>query len=484
MLRAATFSRESKGKGSSIDDQERENLEAAEQLGAAVPEELRLRDKVGASRFSKRERVGWPKVIELVDGGQIDLLVVWEVARADRKMDTWTPFVTALAASGVRLHITSLETTYDARKAGHRKALLDMGTSAEHETGVLSERAHRGIEGAAMAGKPHGPAPDGYTRSYGPIVEGKRTFTDVPNERAAIPTEIIKRIANREPINAIEQDLAKRGVRTLQGNLYSRKMIKQIAQNVAYIGMRRLGDTLVQGNWPPICPDPDFERTFWKATKILNEPGRKGSPPGAVKHLLSYLVAAKGCPVQGGLRKQTSGSKAPRYLCVKDGCVSIDAKALETVVLDLMFGRLSKKENRDVYASSSDKAAAALAEAERLETRLEEVRTAYDNEEISDVAFGRKERRLLTEHDAARTAYRQALGASEMLTLLGDEKFELDVVRARFAKMPLPAKRKVITTVFERIEIGKPTQTLTRWSSEEDRLNLAADRLTYSWRTN
>src|SRR4051812_12846259 len=121
-LRAAVFSRESKGKDSSIDDQERENLAACDELGADAA--VKLRDKVGASRFTTKERVGWPEITTLVESGQIDVLVVWEVARADRVMDRWVPFVTALATARVRLHITSLEMTYDTRKAAHRKALL------------------------------------------------------------------------------------------------------------------------------------------------------------------------------------------------------------------------------------------------------------------------------------------------------------------------------------------------------------------------
>jgi len=481
--RAAVFSRESKGKGASIDDQDRENLVACDELNAEVA--VTLRDTVGASKFTAKRRVGWPEITELVRSGRIDLLVVWEVSRADRVMDTWVPFVTACGERGVRFHITSLEMTYDPRKAAHRKALLDMGSTAEHETGQLSERSRKGIRGAVLAGKAHGPSSFGYTREYGPIVEGKRTFTEVRNEHIGVAVEIVTRISKRESIATIERDLNARPAAERGGRVWTRRAVKRVATNRAYIGVRRhqAADGTVDeapGNWPPASDAADWEATFWRAQKVLGEPGRRHSGPSAgARHLLSYIMVCPSC--DGSVTASHPGSENSRYQC-HAGCSSVPMADADEVMVRFILGRLAKPDARAVFGRRDKELAAAEAEVARLERRLEEVRQAYDDEQISDVAFGRKESRLLSDLENAQGRVREARKSDVVAELLGDGEFTEKVGRKRWEGLSVVQQRAAVKGLFERIELHKAVRRLSRHATKEDRLLLAAERITVEWR--
>jgi site-specific DNA recombinase len=493
-LRAAVFSRESKGKGSSIDDQDRENLVACEALDAEVA--VTLRDTVGASRFTAKQRVGWPEITELVQSGRIDLLVVWEVSRADRTMDTWVPFVSACAKNGVRLHITSLEMTYDPRKAAHRKALMDMGSSAEHETGQLSERSRKGIRGAAAAGKAHGRSAFGYDRRYEGVVNGKMQFTEVPNEHIGIPVEIITRIARRESQSSIVRDL---NGRKAGGRKWSIKILKYIATNPTYIGMRRHRTDpkrrepgeLHPGNWPPASNDPDWEATFWRAQKVLAGPKARNwaQPSPTALHLLSYLMTCTNCKdANGNPAMVTPGYVAQgdrkerqrRYRC-REGCTTIEADVADEFVVRLLLRRLAKSDARALFARSTVDLAAHEAEVARLEEKLEEARQAYDDDVISAEAFGRKEKALLAQIAEAQGRVRAAREVDLVAEFLGTGEFTEQVGRPRFEAMTVPLRRELLKGVFRRISLAPTDVRLSRHATQKDRLLLAAKRITVDW---
>lgn len=481
------FSRESKGKGASIDDQDRENFEAADELGAEV--QYTLRDKVSASRFGTKARAGWPQVIELVEGRQIDVLIVWEIARADRVMDTWVPFISACRDNNVLIHVTSDATTYDPRRAAHRKALLDAGTQAEGETERISARARKGIVGAVLEGKAHGPSAYGYTRVYGPIVNGRRTFTECPDENAPTVIEVITRVARRDPVNAIIRDLAEAGISSPRGRIWTPKSIKRMVMNVAYLGKRQHNSTTHEGNWPPISDAPDWEQTYWQAVSVLTEEDRPRTRPGQTKHLLGYLAAAGGCALDGRMSMdKRSGRFEPRYKCNKDGCVGIGAAEFEELVLRLILDRLSRPDARRFFARGGKALELAKAELARLEQQLEEALVSFEDPDggISAEAYARKERRILPLLEAARNKVQAARRMDAVLHVFGDDEYVEQVARERWAAASLLAKREVVKATFQRVELWPVPyvlvhRKLTRHSSFADRVALAADRVTARW---
>lgn len=487
-MRAAIFNRESKGKGSSIDDQERENRASAAELGARVL--FVLGDVVGASKFTRKQRTGWPEVVELVRSGAIDLLVVWEVSRADREMDRWVPFITACGELAVRIHITSLEMTYDPRKAAHRKALLDMGSSAEHETGQLSERSRKGIRGAVRAGKAHGPSAFGYTREYGPIVDGKRTFTEVRNEHIGVAVEVITRVANRDPISAIERDLNARPAAERGDRTWTDKTIKYVATNPAYIAMREydLGDGLKlhPGNWPPASDAPGWRATFERAQAVLSEPGRRTTGPTAgARHLLSYTMVCEVCREHVVSAHPTG--EAVRYRCPK-GCNSVPMGDADAVAFSTVFALRYRPDVFELLGGDPAALADADAEVKRLERDMDSARAAYARHG-DDEAF---ERRLQHLRPALDEAQRRAAEVRQASAAFGDladlfdslpdgdgEEAEYAAVRERWESRSIIQRRAIVKRCFARVVLHKAPRRLSRHATPEQRLALASERIEF-----
>lgn len=509
-LRVGVYDRESKGKDSSIEDQNRENLAACEENGWSV--EVRYRDKVGASKYTKKARDEWSKVIEDVQAGRIDVLVVWEISRPDRVMDTWVPFVTACSTNAVRIHVTSQEMTYDPRKAAHRKALLDMGSTAEHETGTLSERSQKGIRGAVLAGKPHGRSASGYTRQYGAIVNGKRTFTEVPDEYAPVAKEIITRIARNDPLVQIVNDLHVRGVwtpaaaararagtnaqgpvcergcehgscREIRGR-WHRNSVRQVARRPAYAGLRSHNRSVHPGAWPAIVPE-----SVWRdAQAVLDDPSRRTTQPGRYKWLLTYLATA---PCGGHLNARPAqgrrGGRRPVYACVRDGCAAIGIPELDEYITALVLARLARPDARTELLPDATEAETARVEVARVRAELDELahqlELGPDNGGISAMLAARAEpgiQKRLTEAEKRLSATAGRHGP--LVAMLGDGGRTEEMLRRQWEKLSVAGRRDVVAAVVDQIEVGPAEERATRWTTEQDRVRIATERTTVTWR--
>lgn len=480
---AGVYDRESKGKGSSIDDQNRENREACEENGWSV--RVRYEDKVGASRFSAKVRDGWPHVTDDVVAGRIDVLVVWEIARTDRVMDTWVPFLTACRRSGVLIHVTSDQTTYDPRIGAHRKALLEAGTAAENETEKLSVRSRKGIAGAALAGKPHGRAAWGYTRHYGPIVDGKRTFNDVPNEYAPVVKEVIERVARADPIVRIVADLNKRKIPSPTGKQWHRNSLRKVVMRPAYVGVRSHNGVHHPADWPAIVQ----ESVWLDAVAVLTDPARRTTQPGRYKWLLSYLaVASCGAGLNAGT---PPGRRRAVYRCNNDGCLGIGVTELDAFVTRVVLARLAHPNARAELLPDLSEVEQANAAVIRVRAELDEladlVALGPDNGGVSLGLAARSEpgirARLV---DTERHLSAVAGSSGPLVALLNpavtDDAVTERVLLPRWEQLTVAGRRAVINALIERIEVRPAVERASRWTSDEDRLQLAAARTEISWR--
>ncbi|MQA27708.1 MAG: recombinase family protein, partial [Micromonosporaceae bacterium] len=90
ILRAGIYARVSKDKrkrqrGRSVGEQETEARAACERRRWTVAEIYKDEDR-SASRFAKKERPDWERLLADLDAGQLDVLVIWEPSRGDRTL--------------------------------------------------------------------------------------------------------------------------------------------------------------------------------------------------------------------------------------------------------------------------------------------------------------------------------------------------------------------------------------------------------------
>ena len=479
---AIVYGRQSHGKEASVEDQISAGQARCADLGRPV---LRTaQDAVSASRFGTaagKKREDWPQLVADVAAGGVGLVWLWDASRGDRTPQSWHQFLDACRDQRVEVYSERDEYSYRPWVPRDWKTLADSGNDAAYESEIRSVDVRRGVAGAARAGKPHGRARYGYTRIYNS--GDRRKFNDEPDECAPIAAEIIKRVAKRDPIVVIQRDLYSRGVPSPEWpgvpwkfKPWARRTIKMLVLNPAYAGLRSHttdgGKTtmLYEATWPAIV-----DRVTWEAARaVLTEPGRKSSAPGAVKWLLSYLMVS---PHGGPTNVQPArAGRTPRYRCLDDGCTTIGVAEAEEYVTRVVLARLVRPDTRAMFAvtgAAMDDAlgelAAVTAEARELEKAA---RAGLRPALLAAADEGIQERLRAAE---ARVAACSSNAAA--LALLGDGEFTAATARPRWDDLSVAARRSVITALIERIELQPTDVRLTRWSTADERLRLAAERM-------
>lgn len=476
---SAVYARNSHGKEASVEDQLRAGHGRCATLGREVL--LVAQDAVSASRFGKaagKKREDWPQLVAAVAAGGIGLVWLWDASRGDRTPQSWHVFLDACRDHRVEIYSERDEYSYRPWVPRDWKTLADSGNDAAYESEIRSVDVRRGVAGAARLGKSHGLAAYGYTRVYDQA--DRRKFNDVPNGHAPIAKEIITRVAKRDPIRVIRDDLYERGVPPpswrvpLKVTRWSRVTIKKLTRNPAYAGLRlHTSDGGVTGLYEATW-DAIVDRATWEtARQVLDEPGRKSSAPGALKWLLSYLMVGPHGEVNVAPARD---GRAPRYRCLHDNCTAIGVAETDEYVTRVLLARLGRSDARDLFASTSaamTEALATVAEVTAEARELEKAARAGMRPALLAAADEGIQERLR----AAEARVRELSSNAAALSLLGDGEFTKATARPRWDALSVAARRSVITSVIERIELRPTDIRLTRWSTAEERLRLASERI-------
>jgi site-specific DNA recombinase len=479
-LRAGLYSRESKDKTKSIDDQAEESREAAADRGWLIVDEYT--DGVSASRFGSKVRKGWRRLLEDLDARALDVVVAWEPSRADRDLETWVSFVSRCRTRSVLVHLTGDGDTLDPRNPSHWHRLITGGVDAAMESEKISKRVRRGIGRAAVAGTPHGRVPYGYER----VIVGERPTPHGPkpvkeqrkNDKALFVAEIFDRIARLDPIVAIVRDLKARNVAPPEGGTeWTRHAVRIIARNVAYIGRRRHRstcdgeeptDALYEATWPPIVE----ERLFYRVQDVLDRPDRKTTKPGKARWMMSY-IAASPC---GDVMQAKPDGTGNRYACRRDRCVTVPVGPADEVVSMLIVARLCQADVRDLFTPDDGAGRAAKAEAEELRARLDRHYDEAADGRLSAGGLAAMEKRLLPLIADADRRSKTPAASGAMALLLDAAEFGVTRVRPVWDGLPVAARREVIPLLAE-VLVGKSARRMSRWSSEQERMTSAAAQL-------
>jgi DNA invertase Pin-like site-specific DNA recombinase len=437
----------------------------------------RYSDLVSASRFGTKVRGGWDQVVADVSAGKLDVILLWDVSRGDRTVETWAAFLSRCRENGVLIHGASHGRTYDPRNHRDWRDLINEGVEAAFDSEKKSVDVRRGVAGAALAGKKHGASAYGFDRRYDP--SDRRIYTEVPNDDAPVAAAIIERIAREDPIVMIERDLNEAGILGPAGGPWRRKTIRKMALNPVYIGYRDHNGTWHKGNWSGIVP----ESVFYRARAVLLAEGRVRSAPGRYKYLLSYLATCAVCQGQVQFQPANRGASTARYQCHLKGCVRIAGWEFDEYMTRLLLARLCRPDARAVFCHGDEALHQAQAEVRRLKDLLEEARESFESGEgISAEALARRERKLEPQLRAAQERVIENSTAGAVLAFMGDE-FNEEIARPRWDGLSVAGRRSIIKAVFEKIELALPPERVTRWTKPGRRLELAAKRVTVKWRT-
>jgi site-specific DNA recombinase len=70
-------------------------------------------DAVSTSRFARKQREDWPRLLADIEAGRLDVVVLWESSRGSRRAAEWMAFLDLCRDRQVRIHVTSHGRTYD-----------------------------------------------------------------------------------------------------------------------------------------------------------------------------------------------------------------------------------------------------------------------------------------------------------------------------------------------------------------------------------
>jgi len=436
-IRAGIYGRQSTGNAKSIKDQLTECGADVQAQGWTLVGTYQ--DGTSASRYARRVRDDWARVLADIRAGQLDVLVLWESSRGDRTPETWFGLLSLCRETSVMIRVTSHGRTYDMASPRDWRTLAEDGIDSAYETEKLSLRTRRGVASAAAAGRPAmGRAPYGYRRVYDPHT-GKLIGQEPDPGTAPVVAEIIERIARSTPVSAICDDLNQRGIPAPLGGRWRRQRVREVALNVAYIGKRRHRGQTYDAIWPAIVDD----ETFYAATRVLTDPARmaqgRHARPGRQAHLLTYLATCyRGHPLRG---------QSIHYSCPA-GCISLRRDKLDGFVRDVVIERLSRPDAytalRQVGADADQEVIAARAEAAELRRRLDEWRASAIRGETTPASLAAIEAGLTARIREAESRARRAQLPPALRQVLEPGAD----VRARWDAATVHARRDVIRTLM------------------------------------
>lgn len=465
-LRAAIYDRVSqdrRGSGRSVTEQSAANRQACTERQWDVVDEYTDNDR-SASRFARKGRPDWERLVADLAAGKFDVLVLWESSRGSRDLAVWAALLDACRDRGVQIHVTSDGRSYDPRIARDWRSLAEDGVDSGYESEKTAKRINRTVQAQAAKGLPHGRIPFGYRREYDPTTGA--LLRQVPDEKTApLIREMAKRARSGEPLNQIAVDLNQRGVPTPTGRPWELSRVRQIITNPTIAGLRVFrGEVLedVQAAWEPILP-PD---EFWALHAKLTDPRRRTYSDGSVKHLLVNIAR---CGVCGAKCRLLKNRGVPSYGCSAGFHVVRAQWLVDEWVADNVIARLERPDAWDLLATDdSEDIAAARAEAAGLRARLDAFCDSAAEGKLTPTALERIEARLRPQIEAADKRARAATTTPLVGELIGER------ARERWDALSVPQRREVVrallTPVIHRTVQGRKRDFSSieiRWHSAE-----------------
>lgn len=441
----------------SIEEQNKANLGEVERHGWTIAD--RYADPgLSASRFATKDRPEYKRLLTDVRAGRLDVVVLWESSRGGRELEAWAQFLNACRETQTGIYITTHGRLYDMANGRDWRSLAEDGVDSGYESEKTSVRIRRHVAATMLAGAPFGHCPYGYERQYDPktrelIEQRPSTEPAKPGDgagmtKADVIRYIFRELSKETPVSVIRRWLNEQRIPAPEGGEWGRSIIQRISKNPVYVGKRtwRRQEGLLDGNWAAIVDEP----TFWSVQRILNDPRRRTTRSGGVRHLASFLATCGKCGQELTAAGPSKKNTTDIYRC-PSGHVNIRADWLDDYILTVLAERISRQDAYPLTAFSNGETTSARAEVAELKARLGEHADLAAEGKISAISFARIEQNLLAKiATAERRAARVVMPA--VFREVAGGKYE--EVRAKIDALPEVASRKELCrAVFAQISV-------------------------------
>lgn len=473
--RAAVANRVSRLKGgASIPEQDLENTQWCESEGVEIVD--RYEEAGSASRYAKRERKQWPRLLADLKSGLFDIVVLWESSRGDRRLAEWVQFLDLCLEHEVLIHITNEDRTYNMSNTSDYNALAYAGIGNREESEKTSKRVGRSHRSAALAGRPVGKCPWSYRREYEFVPHPEtgrqvRIIHQLPDEvKGPLTDEMADRVLSGEPLYQVAADVNKR-----LGVKWDGSRVREILLNPAIAGLRELhGEVVGDALWPPVLAAGDRDAAKVKFARLeakLKDKSRLTFVDGSVKHLLTNIALcghggdldwpaaitqAELAQVCGATFRcvQTKGRWS--YNCRANYNLTIAEPFLDEMVQEAVLLRLSRPDAREVFVQPdvSGDVAKAQKQVATLKMRLDRFYAKAAKGELSDDGIAKIEQELLPE-----IAKWQKKAKPTVVTPLVEQMIDAENIRDYWASLLIPQRREVVRAIVTPVVVNVGSAT-------------------------
>lgn len=427
--------------GRSVDDQLAELRRWATATGRRVVRELRD-DGVSASRYAKgKTRPDWQAAMDLITGGKVDELAVWEISRATRDRAVWSALIAACIEQRVLLVVGGK--VHDPADPDDGFMLDLQAALATQESAKISKRTKRAVDSRAADGRPHGTVPYGYRRVLDPDT-GRTIGREIHPGTGLVVREIVRRLLAREPAMSVAKDLNRRGIPTATGKEWIGGNLRVLALRPTYAGLQVHNGEVLAGvmvKWPPLVTVAEREQLL----AMYADPGRdKFRNSTAVKHLGTGIFKCGRAGCGGVMRVLRNPGRPAAYTCRRCHKVSRNQARVDELVEKAVVRFLSRP---DVMAELVDRDDSeqqeAAAEVARLKRQLRELRDKVDGNVIDLDDYGHFKARWSAQLKGAEHRARPRWLPPEVVGAVGPD------AAARWDATPIVGKRTILGALFE-----------------------------------
>jgi DNA invertase Pin-like site-specific DNA recombinase len=453
------ISEDQEGTGLGVARQEADCRKLAERLAWPVAATYTDND---VSAYSGRVRPSYRRLLDDLDAGRVDALIIWHADRLHRSPRELEDFIDLVERTGAPIQTVTAGERDLTTPTGRMHARIE-GAVARNESEHKSTRIRRKHLELAENGQVSG----GGRRPFG-YESDRRTIRD---DEAVLIREAVARILAGASLRSIVADWRAREVRTVTGADWSGTTVKRLLTSARIAGQRsHRGVTVADAEWPGIITPDQLARV----RAVLNDPKRnRVAGVDARSYLLAGLVYCGRC----GARMTTTvlhyrDRKTPRYTCHVDrgGCnrCGIAAAPLEAIIIEAVGQVLNTTAMKRALAKQARSAGAArnpVGDLESIDARRAELAALWAQREVTMVewraareALDAEQRRVeaeTVEHvEAARF-----LPADEFAKVWADPDLAFD------------QRRQVLGAVIDRITIAPTTKGGNKF--DPDRVDIA-----------
>jgi site-specific DNA recombinase len=439
-VKAVTYCRISEdryGNEAGVDRQRVDTDRLCEAKGWQVVERVVDNDR-SASRYARKAREGWTRVLDLLAANAVDALVAYDLDRLTRRPDDLAPLIAA-AERGVRI-VTVTGSLLDLSTADGIFAARILLAVAEKETANTSRRAKAKLRHDAESGRPHWPVrPFGFTLKGGVVpeeAEAIRTMATWIIDGASL-TEVARRM-NTETTT-----------RPTGGAAWQGQGVKDVVSKPRVAGLRDYhGQIVGPASWPAI-----LERGTWEQV-VAAISARSTGKRGGKTSLLTGMVR---CGVCGFTMCRTNGTEHAELRCLKNranpahsGCgQSMKAHIVEQAVTEVVLHFLGTER----VQAQQPNPLRVVDDVQRLTAELAELADMLARNELTMTEWKAIRGPLQARLKAAEAMAARDAVQSAALAMAGDPATIAD----RWQELPVDQRRRLVGLVLDHIVIG-PTR--------------------------